>query len=277
MPSSSWLFGYSLPKDAEEHLCSRGLHNALYTIKASDLKDDLFGTLVPCPFQEPASSRGETSNIDLPQKRPHEGAVGLLSTSSDPLGKLQKLDHVPSDTKTCILHFDGASKGNPGQAGAGAVLRTLSGTLICRIRQGLGIATCNAAEYRAIILGLKKALEMGYTSIQAQGDSKLVCMQLQGLWKVKHQTMSDLHAEAVKLKKQFSSFEISHMVKCRRFSLSFKLFNYEYILGTSVTGIPFLVLSFLSIAESIAAFEECEFAATELAQLDHRYCWLDDI
>ena len=48
----------------------------------------------------------------------------------------------------------------------------------CRIRQGLGVATCNAAEYHAVILGLKKALEMGYTSIQALDDSKLVCMQV---------------------------------------------------------------------------------------------------
>ncbi|XP_056682691.1 uncharacterized protein [Spinacia oleracea] len=219
-PPVSVYKGYSLPKDAEEYLASRGLHNALYTIKASDLKDDLFGTLVPCPFQEPASSRGETSNTDLPQKRPHDVLepgnvedVGLLSTSIDQLSKLQKLDHAPSDTKTCVLHFDGASKGNPGQAGAGAVLRTLSGTLICRIRQGLGIATCNAAEYRAIILGLKKAREMGYTTIQAQGDSKLVCMQIQGLWKVKHENMSILHAEAKKLMEQFASFKISHVLR----------------------------------------------------------------
>lgn len=217
-PPVSVYKGYSLPKDAELYLASRGLHNALYTIKASDLKDDLFGTLVPCPFQEPASSRGDTSNTLLPQKRPHDvlasgnlGAVGLLSTYTDPLSKLQKLDHVPS--KTCIIHFDGASKGNPGQAGAGAVLRTPNGSLICRIRQGLGIATNNVAEYRAIILGLKKALEMGYTSIQAQGDSKLVCMQLQGLWKVKNPNMSDLHAEAKKLKDQFSSFQITHVLR----------------------------------------------------------------
>ena len=49
---------------------------------------------------------------------------------------------------------------------------------ICRLRQGLGTTTNNAAEYHAIILGLKKALEMGYSSIKAMGDSKLVCMQV---------------------------------------------------------------------------------------------------
>jgi len=40
-----------LPKDTEEYLLSRGLKNAVYTIRAADLKEDLFGTLMPCPFQ----------------------------------------------------------------------------------------------------------------------------------------------------------------------------------------------------------------------------------
>ncbi|KAH9619490.1 hypothetical protein KSS87_007352, partial [Heliosperma pusillum] len=71
-PPVSVYKGYSIPNEAEEHLVSRGLQNALYTIKASDLKDDLFGTLTPCPFQEPASSTGETSSTDSP-KRPHDG------------------------------------------------------------------------------------------------------------------------------------------------------------------------------------------------------------
>lgn len=49
---------------------------------------------------------------------------------------------------------------------------------ICKLREGLGIATNNAAEYRAVILGLKHALKKGYTSVRVQGDSKLVCMQV---------------------------------------------------------------------------------------------------
>lgn len=212
-PPASVFKGYSLPKDAEEHLVSRGLQNALYTIKASDLKADLFGALEPCPFQEPSSSKVEKAIIDLPEKRPLEDTVGSLSTSIEPLSKVQKFDHVSSNSRSCILEFDGASKGNPGQAGAGAVLRSLNGTMICKIRQGLGRATNNAAEYKAVILGLKKALELGYTSIQAQGDSKLVIMQLQGLWKVKNQDMFGLHAEAKKLKDKFTSFEISHVLR----------------------------------------------------------------
>uniref|UniRef100_A0A5B7B4I0 RNase H type-1 domain-containing protein n=1 Tax=Davidia involucrata TaxID=16924 RepID=A0A5B7B4I0_DAVIN len=224
-PPVSVYKGYSMPKDTEEYLVSCGLKNALYSIRAADLKEDIFGPLVPCPFQQPSSSKGETSIKDLPKKRSQEvlgsdvgEAVGSTSISKDLLRKHVKLDHdveaqALSSGRFCILEFDGASKGNPGQAGAGAVLRAGDGSLICRLREGLGKATNNVAEYRAMILGLRYALKKGFTSIRVLGDSKLVCMQIQGLWKVKHQNMSELYEEAKKLKDKFISFQISHVLR----------------------------------------------------------------
>ena len=96
------------------------------------------------------------------------------------------LSHVQ---RSCILHFDGATKGicelcfeilkEPWLFGCLVVQTTTWESIqICRNRQGLGVATCNAAEYHAVISRLKKALEKGYTSIQALDDSKLVCMQV---------------------------------------------------------------------------------------------------
>ncbi|XP_026659124.1 uncharacterized protein LOC103703834 isoform X7 [Phoenix dactylifera] len=157
-PSVSVYKGYSLHKETEEYLASRGLKNALYSMNAADLKDDLFGTLTPCPFR-----------------------------------------------------FDGASKGNPGKAGAGAVLRTEDGTVVSRLREGLGDATCNVAEYRALILGLKYALKKGFKQIHVQGDSKLICMQVQDLWKTKNQNLADLYKEVKELKDMFLSFKIGHV------------------------------------------------------------------
>ncbi|KAH0696703.1 hypothetical protein KY289_014185 [Solanum tuberosum] len=58
-----------------------------------------------------------------------------------------------------FLNFDGASKGNPGLAGAGAVLRAVDGSVVYWLREGLGFATNNVAEYRGVILGLKYVLE----------------------------------------------------------------------------------------------------------------------
>ncbi|XP_052172776.1 uncharacterized protein LOC127788482 [Diospyros lotus] len=211
-PPVSVYKGYSMPQDTEEYLLSRGLKNALYSIRAADLKEDLFGPLVPCPFQQPPSSIVETPSKDLPAKRSHEvlGAETMEVIASTSIAIDPSRKHIK---RSCILEFDGASKGNPGQAGAGAVLRADDGTVICRLRQGLGIATCNAAEYRAILLGMKEALKKGYTNIRAVGDSKLVCLQVQGIWKVKNQNMSELHGEVKKLKDKFLSFEISHVLR----------------------------------------------------------------
>ncbi|KAK1437812.1 hypothetical protein QVD17_03610 [Tagetes erecta] len=223
-PPVSVYKGYTMPKEAEEYMMSCGLKNALYSIKAADLTEDLFGNLVPCPFQQPHFALCEPPTDHL-SKRKFQGALGsqtgeafaLTSISSDPARKLAKLEHLATqaitNNRTCILEFDGASKGNPGQAGAGAVLRTEDGNLICRLREGLGIATNNAAEYRACILGLRFALSKGFTSIRVLGDSKLVCMQVQGLWKVKNQNISKLYEEAKKLKDQFLCFQIDHVLR----------------------------------------------------------------
>ncbi|KAK8655407.1 hypothetical protein V6N13_107985 [Hibiscus sabdariffa] len=226
-PPVSVYKGSSLAKETEKYMSSRGLTNALYTIKAADVKEDLFGALIPCPFQEPASSKCETSHNDETKKRPHDmlqseygvlGSLGLPALA-DPMRKHVKLEpHFEVQTASsgylsCILEFDGASKGNPGPAGAAAVLKTDTGTVICKLREGLGVATNNAAEYRAVILGLKHALRKGYRNIRVRGDSKIVCMQLQGLWKVKHEHMSELHEQAMELKNKFISFQINHVLR----------------------------------------------------------------
>ncbi|KAI3698894.1 hypothetical protein L2E82_42796 [Cichorium intybus] len=223
-PPVSVYKGYTMPKEAEDYLISCGLKNALYSIKAADLTEELFGNLVACPFQQPHFALGEPSSDHLSKRRFQEvlgsqtgEAFGLTTMSSDPARKHAKLEHLATQalvaTRTCILEFDGASKGNPGQAGAGAVLRTDDGSLICRLREGLGIATNNVAEYRAMILGLRYALSKGFTSIRVMGDSKLVCMQVQGLWKVKNQNISKWYEEAKKLKDKFLCFQIDHVLR----------------------------------------------------------------
>ncbi|XP_057416211.1 uncharacterized protein LOC130710852 isoform X2 [Lotus japonicus] len=224
-PPVSVYKGYSLSKGTEEYLLSHGLKNALYTIEASELKEDLFGLLVPCPFQDPSSTKGATSIEDVSKKRSLEmleqdnvRVTGPTSISDDPLRKQVKLENdavaeASSLETTCLLEFDGASKGNPGKAGAGAILRSTDGSLICRLREGAGIATNNAAEYRAMILGMRYALKKGFTGIRIKGDSKLVCMQIDGSWKVKNANLSSLYKVAKELKDKFLSFQISHVLR----------------------------------------------------------------
>lgn len=225
-PSVSVYKGYCLPKDAEVFLASHGLKNASYVINAADVKGDIFGKLQACPFQQPGSSKG-TSNQDLPQKRLHEaiesinfqGAVGPKSISTNCQRKHSRLENcieaqaMSSNCHSWLLQFDGASKGNPGQAGAGAVLRADDGSAVIHLREGVGIATNNVAEYRALILGMKYALKKGIKCIRARGDSQLVCMQFQGIWKTKNQNMADLCEEAKELGKKFLSFQIEHVLR----------------------------------------------------------------
>ncbi|CAA3010211.1 uncharacterized protein LOC105177166 isoform X2 [Olea europaea subsp. europaea] len=215
-PLLSVFKGYGLSREAEDYLSSHGLKNAIYSIDASDVQDDLFGQLVTCPFRHPNSSKDKAVSKNYPEKRPQE-IVGSASFADSSQQKHVKLDNflpvppVSSYCSSCILEFDGASKGNPGLAGAGAVLRAADGSMVFRLREGMGVATNNAAEYRGLILGLKYAISKGFKHIRAQGDSKLVCMQIQGLWKCKNQNMAELCKVAKELKDQFMSFQISHV------------------------------------------------------------------
>lgn len=118
-----------------------------------------------------------------------------------------------NDKDVYSLEFDGASKGNPGRAGAGAILKRPDGTVLCQLTKGVGIATCNFAEYRALILGLQAALDQGIHHIKAQGDSKLVCNQVMGKWQVRSDNLSTSFAKTLELKKRFQSFSIKHVYR----------------------------------------------------------------
>ncbi|XP_068642259.1 uncharacterized protein [Aristolochia californica] len=190
-PAVSVYKGYFLPKEAEEHLISHGLKNPSYVISAAHVKEDLFGTLVHCPFQQPHGSAfsvtkaSEKSAVQkrLPSEMECNELVESATVSKDrqkkqiKVGDFAELQSSVSKSLSCILEFDGASKGNPGKAGAGAILRSEDGTAVWRLAQGIGSATNNVAEYRSMILGLKYALMKGFKNIHVKGDSKLVCMQ----------------------------------------------------------------------------------------------------
>ncbi|WCJ20913.1 RNase H family protein [Euphorbia peplus] len=222
-PSVSVFKGYGLSKDTEEFLNSHGLKNALYSIHIGDVQNDLFGQLVPCPFQQPASSGGNSVQKHYPPKSSLEriGSMEVIASSSNLTDSRKKFlisddivkTQAVSSCSSCILEFDGASKGNPGPAGAGAVLRAEDGSMVFRLREGLGTATNNVAEYRALILGLKHALRKGYKHIRVRGDSNLVCMQIQGLWKINNQNLAILCKDAKELKDQFASFQIEHVLR----------------------------------------------------------------
>ncbi|MVT27555.1 reverse transcriptase-like protein [Nesterenkonia alkaliphila] len=97
-----------------------------------------------------------------------------------------------------IIEADGGSRGNPGIAGAGALVRNPQGTILAAIAVPLGMrASNNVAEYTGLIEGLKLARQINPDAyVEVKMDSKLVVEQMSGRWKIKHEDMKRLAAEA---------------------------------------------------------------------------------
>ncbi|APU17061.1 MULTISPECIES: bifunctional RNase H/acid phosphatase [Actinoalloteichus] len=105
-----------------------------------------------------------------------------------------------------IVEADGGSRGNPGPAGFGAVVKDrVSGEVLAERAGGLGIATNNVAEYRGLIEGLRAASELGVSTVAVRMDSKLVVEQMSGRWKIKHPQLAPLAREARDLAGAFST------------------------------------------------------------------------
>ena len=109
------------------------------------------------------------------------------------------------------IYTDGASRGNPGKAGAGFVIFNEQNDEIATGSKYLGQCTNNVAEYQALIFGLKEAGKIGNRQISIFLDSQLIVRQIQGKYKVKNVGLKPLFAEVRRLLAQFDSFQVSHV------------------------------------------------------------------
>jgi probable phosphoglycerate mutase len=100
------------------------------------------------------------------------------------------------------IEADGGSRGNPGPAGYGAVVRDSDGEVLLERYGSLGVTTNNVAEYNGLIEGLKAALELNATHVDVRMDSKLVIEQMSGRWQIKNPGLRPLAAEAAALVKR---------------------------------------------------------------------------
>ena len=107
-----------------------------------------------------------------------------------------------------VVHVDGGSRGNPGPAAGAAVITSPDGELLAQASELLGVATNNVAEYRGLLLGVRRARELGATEVELINDSELVARQLSGIYKVKHPDMRPLHAQAIALLRGFDAWSI---------------------------------------------------------------------
>ena len=103
------------------------------------------------------------------------------------------------------LSTDGGARGNPGPAAAAYVLEAEDGTVLAAHGEAIGVATNNVAEYRALVAGLRKAVELGFDELEVVSDSELLVKQMRGEYRVKNAALVELSLEATQLARQLAS------------------------------------------------------------------------
>jgi len=110
-----------------------------------------------------------------------------------------------------VVNVDGGARGNPGPAAIGAVVQDGEGNVLEERGERIGKATNNVAEYKALLLGIERAAELGASELELIGDSELIVRQVKGEYKVKNATMRELHTEVKKALRAFDSWSIRHV------------------------------------------------------------------
>jgi ribonuclease HI len=113
--------------------------------------------------------------------------------------------------KRVTIYADGASQGNPGPAAIGGTIKDDKGRTLASISQGIGRATNNQAEYRALIAALEKAISLGVSETDVYSDSELIVRQINGNYRVKNALLKPLYQRVKQLQSQLDRFTITHI------------------------------------------------------------------
>ena len=109
------------------------------------------------------------------------------------------------------LYTDGGARGNPGPAAFAYVLEADDGTVLAAHGETIGVATNNVAEYRGLVAGLAKALELEVPEVAVVSDSELLVKQMRGEYKVKNEALRELSLEAARLARRLDSVDYRHV------------------------------------------------------------------
>ena len=108
---------------------------------------------------------------------------------------------------------DGAARGNPGEAGCGAIIFDENGGALGELYRYLGRTTNNVAEYEGLLLGLERVLHLGGKRLRVESDSQLLVRQLNGLYRVKNEKLKTLHRRALGLLRRLEAWRIIHILR----------------------------------------------------------------
>ncbi|MGI5860778.1 MAG: ribonuclease HI family protein [Myxococcales bacterium] len=147
-----------------------------------------------------------------PTAEPTRSPVAESKAVVAPTGRTpEEAEPERSGARVLRLFSDGAARGNPGPAGAGAVLTKADGTIVARLGKYLGTQTNNYAEYMGLLIGLEEALRLGANEIEVVADSELMVRQLTGVYKVKNAGLKPLFLRAQDLLGRFRRSTVRHV------------------------------------------------------------------
>jgi probable phosphoglycerate mutase len=112
---------------------------------------------------------------------------------------------------TVRLFTDGGARGNPGPAAFAYVLEDADGSVLAAHGETIGVATNNVAEYRGLVAGLAKAVELGLGDVEVVSDSELLVKQMRGEYRVKNEALRELSLEAARIARKLDSVSYTHV------------------------------------------------------------------
>jgi ribonuclease HI len=116
----------------------------------------------------------------------------------------------PASGGSAVANVDGGSRGNPGPAGYGVRIEQDDGTIV-ELKESLGVATNNVAEYNGLLAALRWAVEHGVRSLHVRADSELVVKQMKGIYRVKNPGLQSLYEEARGLVRKIGRVTFEHV------------------------------------------------------------------
>ena len=116
----------------------------------------------------------------------------------------------PAPGGSAIANVDGGSRGNPGPAGYGVRVEQEDGT-VTELKQSLGLATNNVAEYNGLLAALRWAVDHGVRTLHIRSDSELLVKQMKGEYRVKNPGLQPLYEEARSLARRLGRVTFEHV------------------------------------------------------------------
>lgn len=133
-----------------------------------------------------------------------------FATGSEPT-LFERYEDKNTSINHAVIYSDGGSRGNPGPSAAGFVIMEQDGDVVAEGGAYLGHTTNNVAEYQAVYLGLEKAQEMGFVTVDFRMDSQLVARQLNGVYKIRNAELRPINNRIAELAQQFERVTFTHV------------------------------------------------------------------